>query len=201
MLAAEEYTQVAEHQQRQFQRVQVDLYGRFMLPDRTEHTCRITDMSPGNAGFETTAKANIDDKVIVYIDHIGRIVGTVTKCFPKGFAIEFDLTPQKRERVAARITWLANKHELNLPEDRRHERLVPRNQFNTLSLGDGREYSCRIIDMSLSGAAVEINVRPAIGTPVTLANMRGRVVRHFDDGIAIEFAHIQSRETLSTFLD
>ena len=43
-------------------------------------------------------------------------------------------------------------------------------------------------DGSLSGAAVEIDVKPALGVQVILGTMRGQVVRHFDDGIAVEFA-------------
>ena len=47
-------------------------------------------------------------------------------------------------------------------------------------------------------AAVEIDVKPALGTPVTLGTMRGRVVRHFEDGVAVEFASLQRPDTLET---
>jgi hypothetical protein len=63
-------------------------------------------------------------------------------------------------------------------------------------LEDGRRYNCKIIDISLSGAAIETDVRPAMGTPVTLGRMRARVVRHFDDGIAVEFASVQEMLTV-----
>ena len=95
------------------------------------------------------------------------------------------------------MTWLANKHELDLPEDRRHERVAPRNPISVLKLTDGRQYQCRIIDLSLSGAAVEIEVKPAIGTQVTLGTMRGQVVRHFDEGVAVEFAVLQREAELA----
>ena len=68
--------------------------------------------------------------------------------------------------------------------------------MSVLHLVDGRQYPCRIIDLSLSGAAIEIEVKPAIGIQVTLGTMRGQVVRHFDDGLAIEFAVIQRAESL-----
>ncbi|MBN9056764.1 MAG: PilZ domain-containing protein, partial [Rhizobiales bacterium] len=97
-------------------------------------------------------------------------------------------------------TWIANKHELGLPEDRRHDRLTPRNTRTDLTLDDGRRYPCRIIDLSLSGAAVDIDVRPALGTAVQLGHMKGRVVRHFQEGVAIEFSSVQSKEALTVFL-
>jgi hypothetical protein len=83
-----------------------------------------------------------------------------------------------------------------MPEDRRHQRIAPRNPITSLSMADGRLYPCRIIDLSISGAAVEIRMRPALNSQVILGSMRGRVVRHFEEGIAIEFATVQSREAI-----
>jgi hypothetical protein len=56
--------------------------------------------------------------------------------------------------------------------------------------------SCRIIDLSLSGAAVEVASRPPLWTSVRLGDLPGRVVRHFQEGVAIEFDHVQSAEVL-----
>ena len=39
-----------------------------------------------------------------------------------------------------------------------------------------------------------------LGMAVRLGNMRGRVVRHFCEGVAIEFLSLQSRDTLREFL-
>jgi hypothetical protein len=103
---------------------------------------------------------------------------------------------RKKEKIAAQLTWLANKHELDMPEDRRHERVAPRNPLTVLQLLDGRQYRCRVVDVSLSGAAIEVDVKPALDVQVLLGNMRGRVVRHFEDGVAIEFATVQRQETL-----
>jgi hypothetical protein len=114
--------------------------------------------------------------------------------------MSINATERKREKLAAQLTWLANKHELGLPEDRRHDRLTPRETKTELTLEDGTRYTCRIMDLSLSGAAVDVEVRPALGTPIRLGNMRGRVVRHFSEGVALEFLSLQSRETLREFL-
>ncbi|WP_421851254.1 PilZ domain-containing protein [Oricola sp.] len=198
MLGAQQ--QKFDHDRRQFQRVKVRLHGRLMLSDRSEHRCEVTDMSPGGATIATEGAGKAGERVIAYIDHIGRIEGKIIRTKSDGFALELNTTPRKRAKLAAQLTWLANKHELDLPEDRRHERVAPRNSAGVLTLDDGRQYRCRIIDLSLSGAAVELNVRPALGSQVTLGNMRGQVVRHFDEGVAIEFAVIQRRETLNEYL-
>jgi hypothetical protein len=179
-----------------FHAVKVSLHGRYMLENRSEYSCVIAEMSPGTALLHGEALGRLGERVIAYIDHVGRIEGAVIKHAPGGFLMSLTASERKKDKLAAQLTWLANKHELDLPEDRRHERIAPRNPNNVLTLSDGRQYRCRIIDLSLSGAAIEIDVRPALRTPVTLGTMRGTVVRHFDDGIAIEFAHVQPRAAL-----
>ncbi len=194
-------TAPSQAERRNFQRVRVKVYGRYMLEDRSEHACQVVDMSPGDVAFRAVRSGELGEKVLAYLDHIGRIEGVVTRRFTDGFAMTIVASDRKRDKLAAQLTWLANRHELDLPEDRRHERVTPRNPMSMLHLEDGRQYRCRIIDLSLSGAAVEIDVKPAIGVAVTLGSMRGRVVRHFEDGIAIEFAVLQRQETLAAEFD
>ncbi len=183
-------------EERNFQRVNIKVYGRFMLEDRTEHPCQVMQMSPGDMILRTSRIGEPGEKVIAYIDHIGRVEGVLTRTADDGFAMTFVASDRKKDKLAAQLTWLANKHELDLPEDRRHERVAPRNPISVLKMEDGRQYQCRIIDLSLSGAAVEIGIRPALGGQIILGTMRGQVVRHFDEGIAIEFAAVQAAETI-----
>jgi hypothetical protein len=96
-------------------------------------------------------------------------------------------TSRKRDKLAAQLTWLANRHILGLPEDRRHGRITPRNPAGRLILANGINVACRVIDISQSGAAVATDQRPEIGSPITIGKTSGRVVRHLEDGIAIEF--------------
>lgn len=187
-------------EQRSFQRVLVNLQGRLMLANYEEYECSVIDMSPGDVSISCSGRPAPGERVIAYIDHLGRLEGTVTALNERGFAMTIVATDRKREKLAAQLTWIANKHELGLPEDRRHDRLTPRNTLCDLTLDDGRRFSCRIMDLSLSGAAVDIEMRPPIGTPVRLGNMRGTIVRHFMEGVAIEFHSVQSREALTEFL-
>jgi hypothetical protein len=179
-----------------FQSVKVSVLGRYMLADRREFPCQILEMSPGDALLIAPVAGTIGERVIAYVDHIGRIEGDITSLVDGGFRMDVVASSRKREKMAAQLTWLANKDILNLPEDRRHERVVPDNRHSTVVLDDGRRYNCKIIDISLSGAAIELAVRPAMGTPVTLGRMRARVVRHFPDGVAVEFASSQEMLTV-----
>ncbi len=187
-------------ERRSFQRVTVNLLGRLMLENREEFDCKVVDMSPGDARISTNAVTVKGERIIAYVEHLGRLEGEVTEVRDMEFIISLHATERKREKLAAQLTWLANKHELGLPEDRRHERLAPREKNSELTLDDGRKYTCRIIDLSLSGAAVGIDVRPAIGTAVKLGHMRGRVVRQFQEGVAIEFLALQSKDELKKIM-
>lgn len=179
-----------------FQRVKVSVLGRYMLTDRSEYPCQVLEMSPGDAIVVAPVAGVAGERVVAYLDHVGRVEGTITEVIEGGFKLELAATPRKRDKTAAQLTWLANKDLLNLPEDRRHERVVPDNRHSTVVLDDGRRYNCKIIDISLSGAAIELAVRPAMGTPVTLGRMRAKVIRHFPEGVAVEFSSAQEMLTV-----
>ncbi len=181
---------------RRHQRVKVNLLGRFMTESRQEYPCQVINMSPGGAALIAPVIGSVGERVIAYIDHIGRIEGKIAREMEGGFAISINATARKRDKIAAQLTWLANRHELNLPEDRRHDRFTPENPVSNIVLPDGREYRCGVIDVSMSGAAIRTDVKPAIGTVLTLGKMRARVVRHIEEGIAIEFSQIVDEEEI-----
>ena len=174
----------------QFQSVQVAFSGRLMLRNGSEFDGEVTEMSPGSARIATTARPVLGERVVAYVDHVGRIEGKAWRIDENGFGMTVDAPQRKRDKIAAQLTWFANRDELSLPEDRRHRRERPKEERTTLKLPDGRAYPCTIIDLSVSGAAIQIDVRPARGTAVTLGTMRGKVARHFDGGCAIEFAKV-----------
>lgn len=184
-------------EKRRFQRVRVDILGRFMLPDRHEYPCQVIDMSPGGASIVAPVVGQVGDRVIAYLDHIGRIEGEISRHFSGGFALTIHATARKRDKLAAQLTWLTNRQDFDQLEDRRHDRITPRNPYSEIALPDGRQYRCKVVDLSLSGAGISCDVKPAMGTKLRLGQMTGEVVRHFEDGFAIQFAALQTMEELT----
>src|ERR1044071_9534469 len=180
-------------ERRRHQRVRVDLLGRYMLADRREFPCQVINMSPGGMALIAPVGGNVGERVIAYVDHLGRLEGHIARPLSNGFAMTISATLRKRDMLAAQLTWLANRNILNLPEDRRHGRFTPRNPLARLIMPNGNNVACRVIDLSQSGAAVAISpdLRPAVGSVVTIGKTQGRVVRHIDDGFAIEFTRLQ----------
>jgi hypothetical protein len=180
-------------ERRRHQRVKVNLLGRYMLTDRREFPCQVVNMSPGGIAIVAPVSGNPGERVIAYVDHLGRLEGKIARALDNGFAMTIEATLRKRDKLAAQLTWLANRHILNLPEDRRHGRFIPRKAMARLILPNGNNVTCRVIDLSESGAAIAISpeLRPAVGAMVTVGKAMGRVVRHIEDGFAIEFTRSQ----------
>ena len=171
-----------------------------MLEDRREFPCQTQNMSPGSVALTTPIVGRVGERVVAYIDHIGRVEGQITRAYDGGFAMTIVATLRKKDKLAAKLTWLANRHELNLPEDRRHDRAAPNVSSVTVSLPDGREYRAKVMDMSFSGAALGMEVKPPIGSPLMIGKIRSSVVRHFDEGIAVEFGTLQTATSLEQSL-
>ena len=183
-------------ERRRFQRVKVNLLGRYMLADRREFPCQVVNMSPGGMAVIAPVSGAPGERIIAYVDHLGRLEGHVARVFQNGFAMTISSTTCKRDKLAAQLTWLANRQILSLPEDRRHGRIVPRNPVGRLIMPNGLNVSCRIIDVSQSGAGIATDQRPPIGALVTLGKVQGRVVRHIEDGFAVEFTRLQHPDSL-----
>ena len=183
-------------ERRRFQRVRVNLLGRYVLPDRREFPCQVIDLSPGGMALIAPIVAELGDRVIAYVDHIGRLEGIVTRHLANGFAMTVTATARKRDKLAAQLTWLANRHILGLPEDRRHNRVTPRNPTTRLILPNGSSAVVRITDISQSGAAIRSEHRPEVASPVTIGKTPARVIRHLDDGFAVEFLRLQHLDFL-----
>jgi len=180
-------------ERRRHQRVKVNLLGRYMLADRQEYPCQVVNMSPGGMALIAPVVGQPGERVIAYVDHLGRLEGKIARHIENGFAMTIEATLRKRDKLAAQLTWLANRQILNLPEDRRHGRFVPKNPMARLILPNGTNVACRVIDLSQSGAAVKISpdLRPDVGSAVTLGKTQGRVVRHIEEGFAVEFTRLQ----------
>jgi hypothetical protein len=183
-------------ERRKHQRVRVQLTGRYMLQNRKEYACQTIDMSPGGVAMIAEMVPQVGELVVAYVDHVGRLEGRCIRLFGQGFAMNVAGTPRRRDKLANQLTWFANRQSLGLPEDRRHERYALGDPRSTLTLPNGVTVPCRVMDVSLSGAAVATDITATIGSPVKLGRISGRVVRLLEGGFAVEFGRIQNPDTL-----
>jgi len=184
-------------ERRKHLRVPVNVFGRFMRENKQEYPCQVINMSAGGMALLAPVNCDVGERIVAYLDNLGRIEGIVVRPFEGGFAVRILASLYKRERIANLLTWLVNQKALGLGEERKHERVVPRINASKLILPNGEVHNCRVIDVSLSGASVACTVKPPEGTVVILGRMRGRVVRHHDQGMAIQFVELQDPDSLA----
>jgi hypothetical protein len=173
-------------QRRYFKRVRVDLSGRLFIPaEEREAPCAVADISPGGAAIECETEAERDTHVVLYVDGFGRFEGKVTRHQGSILGIRFDCSESKRERVAEQLSDYPNM----APEKsalRRHQR-EPATGSTHFTRADGQIVPCRVLDLSPGGVNVKTEIRPPLGEFVLIGQMAGRVVRHVETGVGIEF--------------
>jgi hypothetical protein len=186
--AARNLTQTRER--RKHQRVTVELMGRYMLESRREYPCQTTNISPGGVALVAPVSGALGERVVVYLDQLGRVEGSIVRLLANGFAINLSATIRKRDKLASQLTWLANRQILGMPEDRRHERLQPRNPRTVVTLDNGVQVIARLLDISTSGAGVSTDLKLEMGQRIVVGRLPAKVVRIFDGGVAVEFGRI-----------
>lgn len=168
-----------------------------MTADRSEHACKTIDISPGGLAIASAVAVGQGERIVGQFEHIGSVVGLVSRVFPGGFAIGLQATSHKREKLASQITWLVNRHELNGQSvERRHERFAIAQRTTTLKLDEDIVIEVRILDVSLSGASLGTDARPPLGHVVSVGKQLAKVMRYHDQGIGVQFLEPQERDSL-----
>lgn len=182
-----EAPQPAGAERRRTRRTAMKLNVRFLLHDGSEHSGTVTDISLGGLAINAGVQPELGSIVIAYVENFGRLEGMVSRIHSRGFAVTLTLTATKREKLQERLT--VGRKSPNVHQGRRHQRETTSGATRIIR-SDGRELPCRVIDLSLGGVSVETAEWPALGEQVVVGKMRGRVVRHHELGIAIEFTDI-----------
>lgn len=174
------------------------LFGRYMRPDQQEYPCQVGTIDISKIEVIATHEVEFGEHIVAYLDQVGRIEGLVSARHEGGFTISLALSGTRLERFQKRLEWLNNRDDSDEAEQRRHARYQPSESASQLILPDGRNYPCEILDISVSGSSVKVDVIPSIGTYVMLGKMRGRVTRIHPEGIGIEFLKMLDTQGLKT---
>ena len=161
-------------ERRRHARTKLALLGRYMLEDRREFPCQTVDVSVGGLALTAPVVGALGERVVAYFDALGRIEGIIVRHFEHGFAMTAIMPPAKREKLVNQLTWLVNRKTLGLPEDRRHERIVPRELNTNIRLADKTIVPAKIVDISVSGAAVTCAKQSPMGAMVQIGRRRAR---------------------------
>ncbi len=175
------------HCERRHARVAVRLAGRGLLADGAEFDLQTIDVSAGGMCLEAEVRPSLGQRLVVYLELIGGLQGEVVRLTEDGFGMSFRATLRKRDKIADQLTWLINREHLGADGERGLESIKPRRVDYSLTSESGAA-AVKIIDLSRSGVALLSEVQPDKGLWVTIGRTRGRVLRSFPGGFALEFA-------------
>ncbi|MBX3527156.1 MAG: PilZ domain-containing protein [Methylobacteriaceae bacterium] len=177
-------------ERRRHQRVKVSIAGRYMLESKQEFPCRTVDASPGGLLVAGPAKGSIGERVVFYFEELGRLEGMIVRHVDIGFAVALMLPASKRERVADLLTWMANSDNEDGSASRRHKRIAPKRKNAEMLTEGGKTLRVEVVDVSVSGVGLKCATLPPVGSRVEIGRRSGRVVRHFNGGLAVEFSRL-----------
>ncbi len=188
-------------------RIVLSLPGRFSLAsrrdtegERREFPCRLLNVSCYAIGLMTPVSYELGERVIAHIDEFGKFEGPIIRKLDGGFVMELIMPKSERLILAAKIEWFDKFKNHDIENHRRHARIIPRNPHSTLVLVDGTTTDCVVKDISAAGVAVHSDHTPAIGTPVAVGKVVGRVVRHFKEGFAVRFEQEQDPQSVESLI-
>lgn len=182
--------------------------GRYALSDRrvgedgkvAVYACRLCSISTRLAVVVGPVTGREDEIVTAHFDEFGILRGRISRKLPSGFVMDLILTDAERNKLGAKIIWQKKRVHEQLPDRREHKRILPRDPRTVLTLGDGSQIPCFVIDISQSGIAVSADSWPALGTPMAVGKLVGRVVRYLDVGFALQFIQLQDLHQLEILM-
>lgn len=172
---------------RRHRRVKIRLQGRFLNDESEEHSLIVENVSCGGASLNSTFIPEIGSQIVCYLDELGRLAGKVVRHHDTGFAMQFNVSQLKRDRLADKLIWLVNKDRLSLTEERSAQRFAAEGPA-LIKRQDGRVVQCRVVDISLSGAGFETDgPAPMIGEVILIGNISAEVMRSTPKGFGVRF--------------
>ncbi len=177
----------ARKDRRRHKRVDLKISGRYLNDESEDHGMVTVNLSCSGALIDATKRPVSGSQIVCYFDDLGRVAATVVRRTPSGFAVRFNASAHKRDKLVDKLTWLLNRDQLDLSDDRASPRYSGGGPA-LIMRKDGRQLQCRVMDISLSGASFETDGPvPAVGEMVMAGNLRGETVRASEGLFAIRY--------------
>jgi hypothetical protein len=179
--------QNSTQEKRKYERISLSLKGQLFDPgDESEISCELVNLSAGGAALKTDSELPAGKHLVVYIEGFGRYEGTVVVHSNGTLALHFTIGDLKRKRLTEMLHQFVSRGLPGVTELRRYVR-IPTSSSGEIIRENGDRMACDILDISLDGASLKTDGRPAIGEVVALGRSLGKVVRHHRHGIAIQY--------------
>lgn len=158
-------------------------------------------LAPDEVVFVCDEFVETNDRAFIYLSGVGLIRGLVRRNIGPVIYLGVDANQNETARLTTHILWLSRLAKFSANDRRVFPRYVPRDTKTTIELpGEKEKRPCHLVNISPTGAAVESDLRPDVGSKVILGTIHGAIARHFETGFAVGFSTIQDPATLEAKL-
>jgi hypothetical protein len=171
-------------------RLPLSLLGRCLTPDGVHVVCEAVAVSSRGLTVACEAAVQPGERIVANFRGLGEIAGVVERDDDGWFVLDLRESPERLAALAKRFLWTIRRQTEGAPERRMSERIDQKRRNTVLKSRDGRETPGEMIDLSETGAAVQLGVASPffwVGQEVLVGARSGRVRRHFPGGVGIEF--------------
>lgn len=174
--------------QRKNERIVVTLAGKLFVPaEETTLDCTVVDLSVGGAGIYCPEPPPLDALIVLYVDGFGRFEGVTTRFVNGELGLKFTCKEAKRKRLEQDLTGFVKEGMVGVTRLRRYSRAAADSEISHITCTSGEPVPCEVRDVSFQGALLKTAARPVIGEIIQLGQTRGWVVRHYEQGIGVQF--------------
>ena len=177
------------------------LFGQYARADRSTCPCSVKNVTVDGAEFTSAVMPAHDEAVVATLEHLGRLEGRAGRATGSGFMVHWNINPAERTSFLSKLTWLDDYFQGKTSDSRQYNRRKFDDAKSVVTLLDGRRIPCEIIDLSLSGAGVSIQMVPDIGSKIYLGKVLCEVMRHTDEGLGVRFLTGFGSDLMSELLD
>jgi hypothetical protein len=145
--------------------------------------CSVLDISPAGAAVRCAGPTGENIRTLMAAN-IGEVHVARSFCDMSVTRLAFEAGDQAQSRIDEVLRSLGEQNLARPAAPRRRERLKV---SHTLVIRrDGSHGFCEIRDVSVDGMSLRGAIRPPIGEHLAIGRAVGRVVRHCDDGFAVQ---------------
>ena len=168
---------------RRARRAAVKLRGRFLAADGREHPCETVDVSVTGVALHAYMTPTIGERLVIYLDELGRLEGVVTSQRREGFVVELMVQLTRAAKLAQKLSALADKaDDFALRDD-----AAARSRKAELRVEFGQTYQVNVVDETFIGARIAAHFSLLPGVRVFIDGRPAMVTHDSGAGFQVRF--------------
>ncbi|MBY0256376.1 PilZ domain-containing protein [Methylobacterium sp.] len=155
-----------------------------------------TDLSVAGLRFRAASIPGLGETLTCSLRHAGTLEVLVVHRNTTAFVARVRRADVAIPVMVRRLLDLAEDQDRDLAPRRVHPRFVPDRPDILVTTASGVQVPGRLINVSASGAALQVDIRLEPGMQITLGRTPATVARRFEDGIGAAFLEPLARENI-----